>query len=506
MVPFPGFVGGSNALKARHVNCERSVNWYPSPADGSAKAPSWLRTIPGLTVQGAIVDSHGAATCLAYEEDRVFAIAGTAFTEIFEPSEPGDDSDSTSRGTLVADAGTGPVQIVFNGPGRQLFIVAGGKGYTFNLDTNAFAQITDPQFPSTVIWGGFADGYFIAVGENSTQFSFSSLNDGTAWAALDVMPKSKTTDVILASIFDHGELLLLGRKTTESFYNSGDLRTPWVPRPVPLETGILAPQSLVKGKESLFWIQSSDRGPASVVQASGQSTRTIGNEAVHEAIRSAARPDLARAFFYEDGPHGFYVLTIDASQTWVYDTFTRLWHERLWWNPTTGAYEAYLPQCYVHAWNMHLVGLRVMAPPVFGSASFVCRMDHGTYLEPPTADTPLGSVIRRLRRTPYVQDGGRMLVHDRLELDCATGLEAGLPTDSIFHSDTPSITMAYSDDHAQTWSMPRPASLGSDGQHGRIVSWDTLGRSRHRAYEFVCSDIAFAGISGANLQVRRGLR
>jgi hypothetical protein len=488
-VPLQGFVGGSNALPSTRTNLEQAINSYPELADaGTPTARWWQRPTPGFTTDGflALAACRNGVVALHAEEGRAFAVAGLKFYEMHAYLNP------TLRGTLVVDAGTRKAYISSNGVGRQLFIVAGGKGYIHNLDTNVFAQITDPQFPTTVIWGGYADGYFLAIGENSVTASYSTLNDGTAWAAADVVTKSRTTDRILTGATDHGELLLFGDKTIESYVNTGDLRSPWVSRPTPIETGIGAPDSLAKGKEHLFWVAGSERGGRTVVAASGLSIVTIGNQAVHAALAAAEAPELAWGWFYEYEAHGFYVLRFD-DQTWVYDTLTKLWHERRSWNATTGEFEAYVGQCHAYAFGHHLIGLRTTDPD-FPTLAIVGRLvDRHPYEQ---IGITRSVQIRRRRRTPYVVDGMRMLVHDSLELDCD---DAQSETEQF-------VTLRYSDDLGVTWSEPRPARIAPTGDSGSRIFWRGLGSSRRRVYEVTIDSPGWCGLSGAQLDLRGGLR
>jgi len=510
MAPFTGFVNGSGQARSPNVNAEQCINFYPDFADGTPKARVWLRPSPGFSEAYILTGARNHCVGLATIEARAFAVAGMGFYELFE-----DNGQNTLRGTLVLDADTTAAQIVSNGIGRQVMVIAGGKGYIFNLDTNVFTQITDAQFPDPVIWGGFADGYFVAVGVNKTQFSFSTLSDGLTWAAADISVKSKTTDAIVAAVFDHGELLLFGTQTTEAYTNTGDLRYPWTPRPVPLETGILAPASLAKGKESIFYIQGSERGPATIVAAAGFNAVPIGSAAVHQALRDSEHPELARAWFYEDGEHGFYVLSFD-DQTWVYDTLTRVWHERLLWNAGTGSYLAYQGLCHTYAFGKHLVGMRGLNPWfAINDDAIVCEMHDRYSRELPTTETPQSPswTIRRVRRCPYVHAEGRMVFHDRLELDMDTGLavetldDPDVADDALNHY----ISMRYSDDNGKTWSAERKAQLGVEGEYGRRVFWTNLGRSRARIYDVIVDGgstnrAVVLGIAGADLQVRVGLK
>jgi hypothetical protein len=80
--------------------------------------------------------------------------------------------------TLIGTvAGTGPVSMADNG--TQLFIAANGPSYIYNNTTNAFGQITDPDFPGAVTVC-YLDGYFVFNEPNSQKMWVTTLLDGTS--------------------------------------------------------------------------------------------------------------------------------------------------------------------------------------------------------------------------------------------------------------------------------------------------------------------------------------
>jgi hypothetical protein len=61
--------------------------------------------------------------------------------------------------TLIGSvSGIGPVSMADNG--TQLFIACNGPSFIYNNTTNAFGQITDPDFPGAVTVT-YLDGYFV---------------------------------------------------------------------------------------------------------------------------------------------------------------------------------------------------------------------------------------------------------------------------------------------------------------------------------------------------------
>src|SRR4030095_7350588 len=78
---YPGFVGASDALAARTVNAERTINWYPEIATGTPKSKTWLAPTPGL--RPFVVLGAGPVRALFAEEGRALAVGGGDFSEVF---------------------------------------------------------------------------------------------------------------------------------------------------------------------------------------------------------------------------------------------------------------------------------------------------------------------------------------------------------------------------------------------------------------------------------------
>jgi hypothetical protein len=465
---FPGFIGGFGELRSRQAGVERTVNWFPERLDRGL----WLRGAPGLTAFATL--GGGPVRKLFYQDGRAFAVSGNRFFEFFS------DGTSIERGVVLNDGR--PATIVSNGAiGRQLFVVSGMAGYIYNLTTDVLTQISDADFPTAVLLGLFADSYFLALWSGAPKFSYSTLADGSAWAAVDVAQKSQTSDNLLAMIYDHKELWLLGSKQIEIWFNSGDNRNPWTPQPILIEQGIDAADSIAKGGDSLFWLQGSEQGGKKVVQAAGYNAVPIGSQALHTRIATYTRTNDAIGWYQGDEGHGFYWLTFPTEEaTWCYDTTTKIWSERLFWNQAEGVYEAHHARCHAYAYDKHLVG---------------SRHDGTVYQLTYTAYDDAGDLMRRLRRTPHVSHLGHAVSHNRLELDMEVG--HGLVSGQGVN---PKAMLRYSDDGGVTFSNEEMATLGEMGDYEHTVYWHRLGSSRNRVYEVTVTDPIYVGIHGAYLE------
>lgn len=350
---YPGFVGPSNPSRSANVDLERTINYFAEIIGaGTPKVDRTFYACPGLAP--FVVLPEGPVRGLFYQDGRAFAVAGVHLYELFATQT------YTVRGAVAA--GNDPATLVSNGTaGHQLFVVSGGLGYIFDLNTLAFAQIVADGFPNPCVMGAFADSYFLALQGQSNQYAVSALLDGTAWDALSVAQVSESSNAVLAFIVDHREIWLFGSKTTEIWYDSGDPSFPFQPiQGTFIEQGIIAPFSAGKLDNTVIWLGGDERGAGIVWKAEGYTPKRISTHAVESVIQGLPTYRNALAWTYQQDGHGFYVLYLpNADTTWVYDVAAQSWHERARWNDQTQLFEPHFGRCHAFGFGKHLVGSRL---------------------------------------------------------------------------------------------------------------------------------------------------
>lgn len=372
MPEFPGFIGASHELWSPNADAERTINLYPEilVAPGAqGKSRMALYGTPGVKPFAQL--GGGPIRAIFYQDDQLFAIAGPRLYELTR------NGGLIYRGA-VRDDGR-PASISSNGPaGGQLFITSGGYGYIFNFNVNTLTTLTGtvpgfpvpdystPYTPRGVLMGAFCDGYFIALIDQSIMFQISSLEDGTEWDALDFAAVSASSDEIKALAVDHRELWLFGSKTTSVWYDSGNAGFPFQPiSGAHIEHGIIAPWSVTRLDNTLFWVGGDERGAGIVWRAQGYTPQRVSTHAVEHALAECERMDNAIAWAYQERGHSFYVLYLpNWDTTWVYDVATQQWHERAHWDPTLMRWIPHVGRCYAYGWRKHLVGDR-QSPTIY---------------------------------------------------------------------------------------------------------------------------------------------
>ena len=259
---YPGFVGPSNTLRSVVHDAERTVNFFlEGSAPGRGASNYRLAPTPGLKVFCNL--GTGPVRDIFFQDGRGFAVAGATFYEFFA------SQTFVSRGSVAVDGN--PAVIASNGTiGNQLIIWSGGLGYTFNLLTNTFAAIADPDFITPASMGAFLDTYFVSLARGTRRFQFSKLADGTDWNSLDVNEVSQSSDDLQSLLVTNRDIWLFGSKTTAVWADVGDINNPFQPIPGAfIQHGIRAPFSVRAVNGVPFWLGASEQGDGVVYRAQG---------------------------------------------------------------------------------------------------------------------------------------------------------------------------------------------------------------------------------------------
>lgn len=461
---------------ARSVNAADNVmiNLFPETTGVEGKEAGFLNRAPGLRLLATI--GRGPIRALWSHQtngEDAYVVSGNELFKI----------DLSYNATKLGDiAGTGPVSIADNG--TQLFFATNPKGYIYDEVANTFAEITDPDFPgaSTV---GFVDGYFVFNQPNSQRLWVTSLYDGTMVDPLDFASAEGAPDDIVAVNVDHREIWVFGTNSIEVWYDAGT-------SPFPLqriqgafnELGCLAPFSVAKLDNSLFWLGNDARGYGMVYRANGYNGARVSTHAIEYAIQSYGDVSDAIAYTYQQEGHSFYVLTFPtANKTWVYDVSTGAWHERASFD--NGYLIRHRSNCQMNFQSQTVVGDYLNGN--------IYALDLNTYDD----NGAIQKWIRSWRALPSGANNLKRTAQHSLQLDC----ESGVGINSGQGSD-PQVMLRWSDDGGHTWSNEHWTSMGKIGQYFRRAIWRRLGMTtklRDRVYEVSGTDPVKVVIMGAEL-------
>lgn len=497
-------LGSSYVTRSVNAADNRMVNLYPEIVPEGGKEPAYLMRAPGLRLLQTV--GSGPIRGLWTYGGYGFVVSGDSLYRV-------DSSwNATVKGTV---SGSGPVSMVDNG--TQLFIACNGPSYIYNLTTDVFSQITDPDFPGAVTVG-YIDGYFVFNEPDSQRFWVTSLLDGLSVDPLDFASAEGSPDGLVSLIVDHREVWLFGTNSVEVWYDAGLLDFPLARIQGAFnEIGCAAAYSVAKLDNGLFWLGADARGKGIVYRSQGYTGQRISTHAVEWQIQQYSDISDAIGYTYQQDGHSFYVLIFPtANTTWVYDVSTGAWHERAGWQ---------YDQFTRHRSNCQMA---------FNGEIVVGDYQNGNiYAFDMTAYSDNGDIqkwLRRWRALPTDQNDLKRTTQHSLQLDCETGVgldgydydtvivdllaaesSALITTENgnnillnfaVVQGANPQVMLRWSDDGGHTWSSEHWKSMGKIGRYGFRTIWRRLGMTlkiRDRVYEVSGTDPVKIAIMGAEL-------
>lgn len=421
-----------------------------------------LYPTPGFLLFGAV--DEGPCRGLFAAQGRVFGVMGAVLYEFYA------DGTSTNRGTLDRDAN--PATFATNGDvGNQLMITSGTTGYILDLTTNVLTSVV-----ADVTFCGYVDGFFVALDATTSTLKISDLSNGLVWDPTQIQQRSAGADPWKSMLVSNRDIWLFGSLTTEVWYNAGTSPFPFALNPSGfMEHGIGAAFSAARVGGIPTWLGQNDQGGGvvlSAVNGYGGPPKPISTEPVAFAIQGYQAIDDAIGLTYQDQGHDFYLANFQgAGATWGYDLKTDQWHERLYWNSTTGAWEAYRPVFHCYAFGKHLVGDRITGTIFQMSITFATEVDGAT------------TGVRRNRRAPHLASETKWIAYPSIVID----LEQGIGLTNGQGSD-PQAMLKWSDDGARTWGNELWRTAGKIGAYRTRLEWARCGASRDRVFDLTWSE------------------
>jgi len=529
---------------ARSVNAAdaRMVNLFPEIVPEAGKEPAFLNRAPGLNFLATIgLGPIRGLWAFSPQDGTGFVVSGNKLYKI------NNTYTSTFIGTV---AGTGPVSLADNG--TQLFIAANGTSYIYNNLTNAFGQITDPDFPGAVTVC-YLDGYFVFNEPNSQRLWVTQLLNGTSIDPLDFASTEGSPDGLVAVASNFREVWAFGTNSIEVWYDSGATDYPLQRIQGAFnEIGCAAPFSVAKMDNGMFWLGRDRRGQGIVYRANGYTAQRISTHAVEWQIQQYSDLTDAVAYTYQQDGHSFYVLIFPtANTTWVYDAATQAWHERAGF--VNGAFTRHRSNCQMAFNNKIVVGdfengniysfdledysdngsiqkwLRSWRALPTGTNNLKRTAQHSLQLDiesgvglnaaPGYDAEDLTTENGDFLIAEYVQNEITTENNEVLTTEIGNGSELLVDTPNypipfippVFLTTTsygaqtgydPAVMLRWSDDGGHTWSNEHWATIGKIGEYYRRVFWRRLGMTlklRDRVYELSGTDPVKISIMGAEL-------
>jgi hypothetical protein len=436
------------------MSADMAINIYPESLPGEVKSYAYYAT-PGLKSYGSSVNL-GTRGCWSMDR-RTFRVSGFVLEEINTFVSP---PTVTARGVIPNDGF--PVTLVGNGQGgNQLMIVGGTTVHIFNLATNTFIGPIALPLTNAPVQGAFIDGYFLLTELLSIRVWFSALEDGTSWNALDFFARSHVSDEVVGLAVLRDRIWVFGSQTTEIFYDSGDLNTPFLPYPGSvIQEGASTPWGIVVADEEVYWLAEDNLGRGRINSGSNYSPTEISNPAIDFAIApNGQNLALTEAYSYSQEGHTFIWWTFADGNTWCYDPREHAWHQRQAWDQATDTFPRWRARGACSTSAGVLVG-------DYATGSFYL-LDLDTF-------TDMDQPRKWLRRAPYISSSNQFLFLDQIELNAQVAV--GLQTST--QGALAQVMLRISRDAAQTWTEHLFASVGQVGDFLARCIWRHCGKAR----------------------------
>lgn len=340
--------------------------------------------------------------------------------------------------------------------------------------------------------GGTVSSATLTGGTDGEGSGFSYIIEGVgggAFDALDIATKNGYPDAIVALIVMHREIWIIGRLTTEVWYNSGaaDFTFQNLPGTF-IEHGCIAKYSICKQDLSVYWLSQDEQGQAIVMKGSEYTARRISTFALENEFASYATIEDAIGFTYQQEGHTFLVMIFPtANKTWVFDESNNLWHQRAW-TDNEGNLNRHRMNCICNAYNKNIIG------DWQNGNLYQLNLDQITdYVDGEGPNTNGTYPITRIRSWPALINEGRRVSHQSFIAD----MEVGMDNNDLDGTNPPLVSLRWSDDRGRTYGNALEQNLGEQGDYLAQPSWNRLGMSRGRVYELSWSTPTVTALNGA---------
>lgn len=454
--------------RSKSVTGQRLVNMYVEKNPEGSKFPYTLYNTPGY-ISFVDLGTTKAVQGMQKMGTLLYAISGN---EVFKITTAG---VKTSLGTITGTEG----RVDLSNNGSQLFIKT-EDGEAWTTTSSTLTKVTDVDFPSATS-STFLDGFTIVSKTGTGQFNISGLLDSTTWDALDFATAEERPDNLVRVFAFNGSLWLLGEKSYEIYYNSGNADFPFqqIQGAVNTTRGCAAAFSVVEEDNSFLFL-GDDRV---VYRAIGYNVQRVSHHGIETAFNDYTTVSDAYAFVTKLDGHKFYNITFPSENaTWSMDLSNGMWAER-----TT------LVGDIPSAWSANTY-------EDFAGKQLVGHNSNGIiYSLSPTTYTEDGTTIERIVQGSVQQLDGQRITYDRvrLDIDAGVGLITGQGSD-------PQMMMRYSDDGGITFSNEKWRSFGKIGEYFKRPQWRRLGTSRQRIFEFKTTEPVPVRITGCYAEGRIG--
>lgn len=455
------FIGNSAKDDDLALTIQETTNWYIESQEQGARNSKALIGAPGTSEWVTV--GTGVIKAVLNHNEKFYVVSGIELYRV--------DQDLTVTLLGVFDESTQPSM---SANLTQIVVINNTSGYVWDEVTLTFTKISDPDFfPSSSVC--YQDGYLVFSREGTGQFFVSDIDDALSYNALNFDEATLRGDVIQAIVSDTRNIWLIGLRTMECWYNSGQTTgVPFVPNKGAASLrGTAAGRSVVSSQIGIFFLGDDHN----VYWLNGYTPKNISTDAQAKELTRYADLSDAFGFMMNMDGHWFYALTLPTQgRTFVYDPDENAWHNRESYQ--LGFWRA---SCYETIFGLNIVG--------DSESNKLGLLDRRTYDE-------YGNywVVKRVSGVFAAKN----------KLVSANRLELTFPSGQVPQGITHQAKLRYSDDKGMTFSNPRIMTIGTAGAGKQRLIWWSMGSFYQRVYELSISTPANRDLIDEDFQYEVG--
>lgn len=483
-------IGQSFELKQKNLSSQRTINYILKQVnDAGAKSPKFLAPTPGAVIQYTLSNDLIDCRGLYYSSSgpasdnftsKLYGVWGATVYRF--------NTDLTAVYEIGTVASSGPISMTDNG--FDFVIVDGQSCYKCPLlaevnDENTLVAVQLPDAAGVTPVRAIAPSHIaflsqrlIVNSQAGNQWYYS--DNPTAENSVVFQPENfysaeSSSDIIQALMVSNGTLWIYGYRSYEMWRAGGNQDDPFsFVGGSQSSIGIVAKGSLATINNYIFWLGGSDVGASGVYMGNSTSSERISNPAIEDQISSIDDQSEGVAWCYSAKGYMYYVLSFpSANRTFVYETVTGTWTERLRRNVNSGEWLVYPYHYGIFANGQIHCGLIGGVHP-----AVLTRLDDNIYTDYD------GEIVVRQRTTQVYFDDFNLVKGTELVIDCEVGTTGLL----VGQGASPRILLEVSRDGGNTYGNIIEKELGSQGNYRKVVRWNGLGSSRAFTFRITTSE------------------
>jgi hypothetical protein len=458
------FIGGTEYARYTKQTTEATYNMMISGQDVNE-----LALVPYLGYQSVLDINSGEARQIFYSSinNSFFGVFGDHLIKL-----------SNSFGyNIVGSLKTTRGQVyISENQANQLAIVDGANLYVYNYSTGSFQIVTLDFHP---IYVTYQDTFLILTGDDFN-WHISDSNDALTYNPLARNTMQSEADVIQAAIAVGRQLWIIGKKTTDLWFNQGQPIFPYVrSNSVSVRYGCVNRATIAQGfigdQGFIAWLAQNENYTPKIVFTAGNNVQSVSTEGLDFILSNLIAPQDSYAFMFSEDAHIIYQIVFPTDNYSIAYDFTA---QKLY-NVTD------------HCFGAHIAKKAILFN---GQLYFISINDSKIYKFGTEITTAQGEIIPRVRICPSYRlpDGKRFKVRN-----ISLVMEQG-------ESDLPSkIELRVSNDGGYQFGNGYASSLRPIGYRKNRMVFSHLGSSNDFTPQFrLWSKYRFV-ITNAAMEVTR---